>query len=61
MWDPPSTDGSTDSDGEGSFVEVSVEKRWSSSGEVAGGVNGFVRMRRQTIVAMVHLPILTYP
>jgi len=59
-WDPPGADRSTNSDSEGSFVEIPVKRRGSSV-EEAGRVDGFVRMRRQTIVAVVHLPILAYP
>jgi len=59
-WDPPGADRSPNSDSEGSFVEIPVKRRGSSA-EEARRVDGFVRMRRQTIVAMVHLPILAYP
>lgn len=57
----PSTHWSTDTNGESSFVEIPIYKWGSSSVEEARGVDGFVRMWCQTIVAMVHLPVGTYP
>lgn len=57
----PGADGAADTDGKRSFIEIAIEERRRSSGEVAGEFNWLVRVRRQPIVAMVHLPVLTNP
>lgn len=53
----PSTNRATNANGKSSLIEISVENRRSSSAEIAWRVNGFVRVWRQSIMAMIHPPV----
>lgn len=50
----PSTNRATNANGKSSLIEISAENRRSSSAEIAWRVNGFVRVWRQSIMAMIH-------
>lgn len=57
----PGADGTADADGEGALLEVSRRERRRPLVEVAGGVDGLVRVPRQAIVGVVNPTIRPYP
>lgn len=57
----PGADGTADTDSKRSFLEIAIDERQRSSGEVAGRLNWVVRVRRQAVVAMIHLPVRANP
>lgn len=57
----PSANGTANTDGKSSLGEVTVVERRSSAAEVARRVDGFVWVRCESIVAVVHPPVRSHP
>ena len=57
----PRADGAANSDGEGAVGEGTRGERRRALGEVAGGVDGLVGVRREAVVGVPHATVLPDP
>lgn len=57
----PGADGATDADGEGAVSEAAGVDQRRALGEVSGGVDGLVGMRRKAVVGVPHASVLPDP